>query len=203
MMIVGILPFNIYFKWMKNKKFKILFLILAIVIGCEQRNEPKKSDFIITKDYTDFTHKMENNDTLNIGVNLSMCLWEEFDRIEITKSNDSIHLQLKEKFVMEYDTTIHFPKVLYKLKNDTLNLEKMMSDFEIKYKDKTASPFFIITNPQENDTIVLRTTGLGDRGMNIERYLSLMSELYPKEMEKYRMEYLTPPSELIEITETE
>ena len=68
----------------------------------------------------------------------------------------------------------------------------MMSDFDINYTERTAGPFFIITNPKENDTIVLRTTGLGDRGMNIERYLSLMSELYPKEMEKYRMEYLAP-----------
>ncbi len=37
-----------------------------------------------------------------------MCLWEEFDQIEITKSNDSIYLQLKEKFVKEYDTIIRF-----------------------------------------------------------------------------------------------
>lgn len=177
---------------MENKKFKILFLSFVIMVGCEQRIKPEKSDFKIAKDYTDFANKMENNDTLNIGVNLSMCMWEEFDRIEITKSNDSIYLQLREKLVREYDTTIYFPKVLYKLKNDTLTLEKMMSDFDINYTERTAGPFFIITNPKENDTIVLRTTGLGDRGMNIERYLSLMSELYPKEMEKYRMEYLAP-----------
>ncbi|MGS2764422.1 hypothetical protein [Sinomicrobium sp. M5D2P9] len=177
---------------MKTKRFKILILSLAFVFGCEQKNELKKSDFRVVKNYTDFAHKMENNDTLNIEVNLSMCLWEEFDQIEITKSNDSIYLQLKEKFVMEDDTIIRFPKVLYKFKNDTLNLEKMMLDFDINYTKKTASPFFIITNPKEKDTIILRSTGLGNTGMNMERYLSLMSELYPEEMKKYRMEYLTP-----------
>ena len=83
-----------------------MFLSFVIMVGCEQRIKPEKSDFKIAKDYTDFANKMENNDTLNIGVNLSMCMWEEFDRIEITKSNDSIYLQLREKLVREYDTTI-------------------------------------------------------------------------------------------------
>ncbi|MCX2681847.1 hypothetical protein OOZ15_17970 [Galbibacter sp. EGI 63066] len=187
---------------MKNKKFKILFLSLAIVLGCEQRIMPEKSGFRIAKDYTDFAHEMENNDTLNIGVNLSMCMWEEFDRIEITKMNDSVYLQIKEKLVMN-DAPTRFPKVLYELKNDTLNLERMMSDFDINYTEKISSPFFIITNPKEKDTILLRSIGLGTLGVKIDRYLRLMSELYPKEMEKRRIKYFGPPELIEEIMETE
>ncbi len=40
--------------------------------------------------------------------------------------------------------------------------------------------------------------GLHHTGMLIEQYLGLMSELYPEEMEKYRMEYLAPAPELTE-----
>lgn len=183
---------------MNPKKLKILILSSVFIWGCKQKSELKKSDFRVAKDYTDFALKMENDDTLHIKVNLSMCLWEEFDQIEITKSNDSIYLQLKEKFVKEYDTIIRFSKKLYTLKNDTLNLEKIMSDFDINYTSKTTPPFFIITNPKETDTIILRSMGLHHTGMLIEHYLGLMSELYPEEMEKYRMEYLAPAPELTE-----
>ncbi|MCP4051722.1 MAG: hypothetical protein GY739_01445 [Mesoflavibacter sp.] len=145
---------------------------------------------------------MENNDTLNIGVDLSMCMWSEYDRLQITKTNDSLFLQLKEKRVMD-DEPVHFDKVVYELKNDTLNLEKMMADFDIDYQEEISSPFFIIINPKEKETILLRTTGLGNRGFNIERYQRIMFELYPKEMEKYRLEYMVPPPELNEIEENE
>ena len=155
---------------MRNEKFNILILAFTtLIFGCNQKVEPKKSEFKVAQDYAEFTTKMENNDTLNIGVVLSMCMWSEYDRLQITKSNDSIFVQLKEKLVMD-DEPIYFNKVPYELKNDTLNLEKMMTDFDINYQKETNLPFFIIINPKEKDTILLRTTGLGNRGFNIERY---------------------------------
>ncbi|TYB69492.1 hypothetical protein ES676_13805 [Bizionia saleffrena] len=91
------------------------------------------------------------------------------------------------------DEPVHFKKVVYELKNDTLNLGKMMTDFDINYQETISSPFFIIINPKEKDTITLRTTGLGNRGFNIERYQKIMFKLYLKEMETYRIKYMLPP----------
>ncbi len=194
---------NIINNSITKKIFYILTLVFTILIySCKQKTEPKFSNFKVAQDYTEFSKKMENNDTLNIGVSLSMCMWNEYDQLQITKSNDSVFLQLKEKRVMD-DEPIHFNKVFYKLKNDTLNLEKMMADFDVNYQEKSSSPFFIITNPKEKDTILLRTTSLGNRGYTIERYQRIMLELYPKEMEKYQNEYLTLPPEYIEIEETQ
>ncbi len=188
---------------MRNEKFGILILVFSsLIFGCEQKTEPKKSEFKVAQDYSDFTTKMENKDTLNIGVVLSICTWSEYDQLQITKSNDSVFIQLKEKRVMD-DEPVHFKKVAYELKNDTLNLEKMMMDFDINNENGANSPFFVITNPKEEDRITLHTNGLGNRGFNIERYQKIMLELYPKEMEKYRLEYLIPPPEPIEIKETE
>jgi hypothetical protein len=93
---------------------------------------------------------------------------------------------------------MHFSKVYYQLKNDSLNLEQMMMDFDINHQEKISSPFFIITSPKGTDKVILRTTGLGNRGFNIERYQRIMFELYPKEMEKYRIEYMAPPPPPIE-----
>ena len=188
---------------MRNAKFSILILVFTtLIFGCERKVESKKSEFKVAQDYSEFTTKMENNDTLNIGVVLSMCMWSEYDQLQITKTNDSVFLQLKEKRVMD-DEPVHFKKVFYELKNDTLNLEKIMTDFDVNYQEKISSPFFVIINPKEKDKILLRTTGLGNRGFNIERYKRIMFELYPKEMEKYRTEYMAPPPEPIEIKETE
>ncbi len=189
---------------MKPLISKIFILVFTLLIFCcEQKDEPIKSNFKISNNYAQFVNKMENWDTLNIGVNLSMCMWEEFDKLQITKVNDSIFLQLTEKYIAIDDTTYSFNKVLYQLKNDTLNLQKMMADFDINYQEQTSSPFFVITNPKEKDTILLRTTGLGNLGFNIERYQRIMFELYPKEMEKYRLDYMVPTTEPHLLKETE
>lgn len=116
---------------MRNEKVSLLILVFtSLIFGCEQKTETKKYEFKVAQDYSEFKTKMENNDTLNIGVVLSMCMWSEYDHLQITKSNDSIFLQLKEKRVMD-DEPVHFNKVIYELKNDSLNLEKMMTDFDI------------------------------------------------------------------------
>ena len=178
---------------MSNLKLKLIILVfIAITFGCKQKFESKKSEFKVAQDYSEFSTKMQNNDTLNIGVVLSICTWSEYDLLQITKSNDSVFLQLMEKEVM-YDEPVHYKKVVYELKNDTLDLEKMMTDFDIHYQEEISTPFFIIINPKEKDTILLRTTGLGNRGFNIERYQRIMSELYPIEMAEYIRDYSTPP----------
>lgn len=174
---------------MKDKKIGILLLGFALVFACGRKTESKnielaRSDFKITQDYNDFASKMQNNDTLQLGVNLSMCGWEEYDEVEFTKREDRVYLQIKKKRIAS-DTTMYFPKVLYELKNDTLSIEKMMDGFDINYTEKVSSPFFVIRNPKEKDTILLRTTGLSNRGRNIQKYHSLMLELYPKEMDSF------------------
>ena len=191
---------------MKDLNFSILILALAASIaGCVQKKEHKSvqktSDFRVAKHYFEFANKMENGDTLNIGVVLSMCMWREHDKLQITKLNDSLYLELKEKMIME-EQPLSFKKVHYKLKNDSLNLQKMIGDFDENEQNRTGSPFFVITNPKEKDKIILRTSGLGHRGTNIERYQRIMLDLYPKEMEEYRNEYFVINSEPFVIEET-
>ncbi|WP_159038599.1 hypothetical protein [Brumimicrobium mesophilum] len=172
-----------------------ILILTSLFLGCEQGGQPtipqaKKSEFRVSQHYSEFTSKMENYDTLNIEVNLSICQWSEYDQLQITKFNDSVFIQLKEKSVM-YDEPLHFTKVFYKMKSDTLNLEKMMTDFEDSIQ--SSSPFFVLTNPKERDTINLNTTGLGNREFMAERYRRIMLEFYPEEMNELQMEFRIPP----------
>ena len=160
--------------------------------GCNLSPSAEKPNFSLVKDYAEFSTKMRNKDTLYIGVGLSICKWFEDDLLQVTKENDSVFIQILRKNVMD-DEPLYFKKVLYDLQNDTLSLEKMMSEFDINYQKKTNLPFFVIINPKENDTIKLRTTNLENREYNIGRYNKIMTKLYPQEMADYRKMYFTPP----------
>ena len=183
---------------MKTKTFTILFLALILFIGCDRSidkngaNRKNKSDFKLASNFYEFSDKMENGDTLKIIVNLSVCMWNEYDLIELTKTNESIYLELKEKVVMDQDT-FRYPKKLYKFQENNTNLEKMIFEFDIDNREEINSPFYIISNPAENDTIFLRTEGLSDRIDKIEKYQRFIETFYPNEMQKYKELYQTPP----------
>ena len=141
---------------------------------------------------------MENGDTLNIEVYISMCAWMEYDLLQVTKSNDTAFIQLIEKQVM-YDDPISWDKIAYELKCDTLSLESMMSDINISNTKEINSPFFRIVNPKENDTVLLRTKGLRDHIFNVKRYRRVMTEAYPEKIGKYLDVYCVPPLKPVEI----
>ena len=168
----------------------------VLIVGCGQGPTPSESDFRIAQDYFEFASKMENGDTMNIEADLSMCLSGGYDQIQITRSNDSVFLQLMERSMMD-DAPIHLHKVLYKLRPDTLSLEKLLADLEVSDQHALSNPFFMITNPKEKDTIILRTTGLTDLGLHLQRYENIMLELYPEELGALRNRYeLSPPDSI-------
>lgn len=167
------------------KKILLSTLVLiTLFFSCEHNynKESKKSEFKVAKDFSKFALKMENYDTLNIEVNLSNCLWFELDKLQITKTNDSIFIDMQEKIVMD-ERPIHFKKVHYELENDTLSFEKMMTDLKMNNPENKGSAFFTLTNPKEKDTIVLSTSSLEELLINIILYKKIMYELYPEEME--------------------
>ena len=183
---------------MKNRNYQILLLLLFIIHSCDkpkQNDEISKknnSKFKVSQDYSDFSNRMENGDTLSIIANLSVCMWEEYDIIEFTKTKGKTYIQIKEKVVMNEDT-FNFPKKLYKIQNDKIGLKELIKDFDIHNTNEINSPFYIISNYKENDTILLRTSGLTDRINKIEKYQNFISDLYPREIQEYQKKYQTPP----------
>ena len=172
------------------KKIGILFMALTFsILGCKQQPQVPTSQFNIAKDFAHFSSKMENNDTLTIRVTMAMCGWHESDLLEITKSNDTIFLQIKEKRVLK-DPPMHFERVVYTLENDTLNLEKMLQDFDPNYQSETSTAFFTINPAKKENRVKLRTKGLGNTGFCIKQYHSIIAKLYPKEMEAYTKKYV-------------
>lgn len=72
-----------------------------ILVSCKKETESKtefpKSDFNLKTDLTDFKRKMTELDTIKIFFDHSVCTYEGYERIEITKKSDSIKVRTEFK----------------------------------------------------------------------------------------------------------
>ena len=147
------------------------------------QTEQKTSDFDLNTDLTDFKKKMTELDTLKIFFDHSVCTYEGYERIEITKQSDSIKIRTEfkeltfsenkkpewnlvyEKKISEKDTVWQFEKFIER------NAQRKTSD------DKTRG-ILIIQNKE--DTIQFFTNGLVDLNRFLEDYYLTMRKIYPE-----------------------
>uniref|UniRef100_UPI00054D2DA9 hypothetical protein n=1 Tax=Altibacter lentus TaxID=1223410 RepID=UPI00054D2DA9 len=147
------------------------------------QTEQKTSDFDLKKDLTDFKKKMTELDTLKIFFDHSVCTYEGYERIEITKHSDSIKVRTEfkeltfndnknpdwnlvyEKKISEKDTVWEFEKFIER------NAQRKTSD------DKTRG-ILIVQN--KKDTIQFFTNGLVDLNRFLEDYYLTMRKIYPE-----------------------
>jgi hypothetical protein len=73
---------------------KILIITLSF-ISCktETKTELPKSDFILKKDYAELTSRMTELDTIKVWMNLSQCMYQGIEKLQITRKGDSILIQ--------------------------------------------------------------------------------------------------------------
>ncbi len=166
---------------MSTAKTQLSLLILVILlIGCvngEQENETQAKSFELVNDFKQFKTALKNGDTLNIGVNLSMCVWSEYQNVLVTKSNDSLFVQLTiEKTEDKSPIQLERVPLDIKLAND---LEKILKNFNDTTIEKMSSTFFALKNFKEDTILVLRTTSLSQRSDYSLQYSKFISELYP------------------------
>ncbi len=170
---------------MKNL-LKILILTL-ILVSCKKETESKtefpKSDFNLKTDLTDFKRKMTELDTIKIFFDHSVCTYEGYERIEITKKSDSIKVRTQfkelginekqkpswnlvyEKKIPETDTIWQFGKFIER------NAKRKTSDNKNR-------GILIIKN--KKDTIEFYTDGLVDLNHFLEDYYLTMRKIYPE-----------------------
>ena len=84
---------------MRLNKFKNLFkivMITIILVSCKKESKEKtklvQSDFNLKTDITSFKKRMTELDTIKIWIDHSACVYEGVERVEITKSKDSLNI---------------------------------------------------------------------------------------------------------------
>lgn len=178
----------IYKTVLRNLKNLLKILILTLILAsCKKETESKtefpKSDFNLKTDLTDFKKKMTELDTIKVFFDHSVCTYEGFERIEITKKSDSIKVRTEfkeltfnedqnpnwnlvyEKKIPETDTIWQFGKFIKR------NAKRETSDNENR-------GILIIEN--KKDTIQFYTDGLVDLNHFLEDYYLTMRKLYPE-----------------------
>ena len=166
------------------KIFKYIILVL-ILISCnknqENVSEKNISKFDLESDFKDFKSKMEEVDTLEIWFDHSVCTYQGYEKLQITKSSDSIKIKSRFKelsysdnseWIEVYERNIPITDTTWKiekfLKRNENRIKKDSTDYpqlQLKYKDQKIEYF---------------TNGLVDLNRFLEDYYITMRKLFPE-----------------------
>ncbi|MCF1192354.1 hypothetical protein LRR18_12235 [Mangrovimonas sp. AS39] len=135
-----------------------------------------KSDFKLEDDYKELTNKITELDTIKIWADLSSCMWMTTEKIILTKSNDSLNIELKVVQMMdpeitelirihENDTSWNFNSFLKKNKDRLVKTEER-DEVNLKIK-------------HNSDSLEFYTGNLGDLNSFIGSYYESMFKLKP------------------------
>jgi PBP1b-binding outer membrane lipoprotein LpoB len=169
-------------------KSKLTIIILIMILAsCKKETESKtelpKSDFNLKTDLTDFKKKMTDLDTIKVFFDHSVCTYEGYERIEITKQSDSIKVRTEFKELTFSENKNPEWNLVYEKKiseTDTIwQFEKFIErNANRKTSDKENRGILIIEN--KKDTIQFYTDGLVDLNHFLEDYYLTMKKIYPE-----------------------
>ncbi|GGX10141.1 hypothetical protein [Aquimarina muelleri] len=167
-------------------KFLIkVFVILLILVSCKKETEKKlelsESNFKLKQDFTDFKEKMTELDTIKVWFNHSVCAYQAYEQLEITKSSDliKIHSEFMESTFNDNPEW----KVVYNKEipiNDTLwRFEKFVNRNK-KWQNSDVNSRGTLYVVNKEDTIRFSVSGLVDLNRFISDYYRTMRKLYPE-----------------------
>lgn len=146
----------------------------------KEQTEVLTSDFDLKSDLADFKQKMTQLDTLTVLFDHSVCTYQGYERIKITKESDSIKVRSEfressfkkpkwdlvyEKRISPSDTTWEFGQFIER------NAKRQTSD-------KKTRGILIIAN--KRDTIQFFTDGLVDLNQFLGDYYVTMRKIHPE-----------------------
>ncbi|WGK64963.1 hypothetical protein [Croceiramulus getboli] len=169
------------------RKAIYILIGLLIFVSCQDVKERKKensvTEFDLVTDFTNFRQKMTELDTLIISFDHSVCTYQGYERIEITKESDSIkivsnfaELTFDEipKWKKIYDTKISEKDTLWKFEQFLKRNEKRRNS------DKNKRGILVLTN--KKDTIGYSTEGLIDLNRFLTDYYETMRKIHPENL---------------------
>jgi len=172
-LIISLLYLNYFDSSIFNKKDKI---------SIEIESEIPKSSFNLESDFLEFRTKMNESDTIKIWFDHSVCTFQGYERIKISKKSDSIIVSSEFKDE-SFDDTLEW-KLMY---SKSIHLNDINWKFENFIKRNLNR---INKNTSENDRLTLQiinkddkieffTNGLVDYNRFLKDYINTMRDLLP------------------------
>ncbi len=163
-------------------------MIFVFLVGCDNQTknvkEKVKSNFNLERDFAQFQTKMTELDTLKIWINHSVCTYQGYEKLEITKKNKKIKIKAeykectfekKPKWKVLYEKTIS--------ENDTIwNFGKFLKRNEKRLNSK-AKKYGMLQMKHKQNKIQFFTHGLGDLNKFMSEYFETMIKIYPENKE--------------------
>ncbi|MDG2194250.1 MAG: hypothetical protein P8K77_05255 [Polaribacter sp.] len=154
-------------------------------MSCQEKQKAEKekpaSEFDLIADLTNFRQNMTESDTLTISFDHSVCTYQGYERIEITKQSDSISIvsnfkeltfQENPKWKRIYDKKISENDTIWKFEQFLKRNEKR------KNTDQNKRGILMLTN--KKDTIRYSTDGLVDLNRFLADYYETMRKIHPE-----------------------
>ena len=164
---------------MKNL-LKILILTL-IFASCKKETELKKSEFNLKTDLTDFKNKMTESDTIKIWFNHSVCTYQGYERIEITKKSNLINIRTEFKediFDQNPEWKIVYEKELSV--NDTIWKIEDFFKRNVQRQKSEENGYGTLQVSHNGIKVHYFTKELVDLNMFMADYFETMKEIHPE-----------------------
>lgn len=148
--------------------------------SCNNQNQSENAlgvsqfDFNLKSDFEELTSRMTTFDTVYISTDLSVCTMDRQEKIQITKLNDSIQVQLYIEDV-EFGNQNQIVKISQN--NNTWNIGNFLSESRNRLKPPNADSYPRMIISSKDDTIKLYTAGLADINNFIGKYYKLMYDI--------------------------
>ncbi len=168
----------------------LALLSLVLFFGaCQESPQPEveaepeiqASAFDLKTDMVDFKNQMTELDTLNISFNHSMCMYNAYERLQITKASDSICIKSMFKdttlgndadWEKIYEKNVHASDTVWKF-SEFVDRNKMR-----EIPSENSRPVLIIS--AKKDTLRFYAEGLGEVSRFVIDYSTTMRALYPE-----------------------
>ena len=154
-------------------------------MSCQEKQKAEKekpvSEFDLIADLGNFQQKMTELDTLTIAFDHSVCTYQGYERIQITKQSDSINIVSSFK-ELTFEENPNWEKIYDKKisENDTIwKFEQFLKRNE-KRKNTDQNKRGILLLTDKKDTIRYSTDGLIDLNKFLADYYETMKNIYPE-----------------------
>ena len=177
-------------------RFIYFIFILFVIIGCKEKPLKRQiSKIDLTTDFEELTKKMSDYDTIQLSMNLSLCVYMGYESHQITKCGDTLFFKgEKTEFV---DKKIKYDEVKISVNDTNLKLDDFLKTNKFRVKNCYDNGARLILK-SDTTAIYFFSRGLGNSSNLIVGYLDMMSKIYPEQQNK--REILPPPeTEMIDL----
>ena len=134
---------------------------------------------------------MEENDTIRMKVNLSLCMVNHYEEILLIRHNQKNYItgKAQQTFIETEIKTLEQREL--KEVADSLTFESFFKYLNQNNIESYSNPFLTII--YKNDTVKFLSSGVSETGAKIEYYSNVMRKIYPENEFYNVVEVKAPP----------